>query len=95
VPTDAPPAAAQAVTVPANGRGTDSAPDSPDTLVVTVGASVVVRIPGVSRVAIGDPSVADLEPMRDGVKLLGKSRGYTNLLIWTRLGQTFRKVHVK
>ncbi len=89
------PVDAQTVIVPENGKGTGDTPEQPGTLVVGLGHTVGLRIPGVTRIAVADPSKADIAPMPDGVKVTGKAEGYTNLLIWTKTGQTFKGVHVK
>jgi len=53
-------------------------------LELDVGAQKILEVPGLSRVAVGDPEVADVKPL-DGKQLLvvGKAQGNTTLLVWT------------
>jgi pilus assembly protein CpaC len=59
-----------------------AAPDS-NVLHVKAGAQTVLRVPGVSRVALGDQSVGDVTPTGAGELLvIGKRPGRTNLTLW-------------
>ncbi len=53
-----------------------------------VGIQKVINVPGVQRIAIGDPGVADVTPLTGGnqVLVVGKSEGKTTLLIWKNNG---------
>ncbi len=59
-------------------------------LSVTAGQSLLLRYPGVKRVAIGDGSVVDVKVLDDTqeILLLGKQEGLTDLRIWNRSGAT-------
>ncbi|MDP2275471.1 MAG: pilus assembly protein N-terminal domain-containing protein [Archangium sp.] len=51
---------------------------------LAVGAQKHLTIPGLQRVAVGDPTIADIKTL--GVSelvVLGASRGRTTLLVWT------------
>jgi pilus assembly protein CpaC len=66
-----------------------AAPGSPQTVEITVGAQQsLARGHTLRRVAIGDPSVADVLIIKGdktgGVLLIGKSPGTTNLMLWER-----------
>lgn len=49
---------------------------------VKVGAKVTRAVPGLKRVAIGDPSVADLTVDSGGVTVSGVAVGQTTVLLW-------------
>jgi hypothetical protein len=62
---------------------------------VAPGEQVVVKAPGVTRIALGDASVADVTPTRGGeLMLLGKRLGKTNLTVWTPRGIEVRPIIV-
>ncbi|MEW5743686.1 MAG: pilus assembly protein N-terminal domain-containing protein [Myxococcota bacterium] len=62
---------------------------------VSPGEQEVLRAPGVTRIAVGDPSVADVTPTRGGeLLLLGKRLGKTNITLWTPRGIEVRQVIV-
>ncbi|MBZ4402043.1 pilus assembly protein N-terminal domain-containing protein [Myxococcus sp. MISCRS1] len=53
-----------------------------------VGAQKVLNIPGLSKVALGDPSIADVKTLGSGQLLVtGQAEGKTTLLIWKSTGQ--------
>ena len=65
------------------------AADAPQTVDITVGAQQPLALGhALQRVAIGDPTVADVliikGDKRGGVLLIGKSPGTTNLMLWER-----------
>ncbi|HEY3448381.1 MAG TPA: VIT domain-containing protein [Myxococcales bacterium] len=63
---------------PAPGRGTGE-----ETISVGVGGQRVINVPGVARIAIGDPSMADVKPLGSTQLLIvGQQEGETTLLIW-------------
>lgn len=67
----------------------DASSGSPQTVDITVGAQQsLARGHTLRRVAIGDPSVADVLIIKGdktgGVLLIGKSPGTTNLMLWER-----------
>jgi pilus assembly protein CpaC len=71
--------------------------DSPSNYFVPVGESRVYRLAQpVSRVAIGDPEVADYIMINPSeLYLLGKKAGTTNLVVWDRTGSfTSSPLHV-
>lgn len=57
---------------------------------VTYGKSVLLRLPApVTRLSIGNPDVADVTLISPSeIYVLGKSIGTTNVILWTRGGQT-------
>lgn len=53
-----------------------------------VGTQKVLTIPGLSRVALGDPSVAEVKTLGTGQLLItGQQEGKTTLLVWKSSGQ--------
>lgn len=64
---------------------------APETLEVARGAYRVLAVPGLTRVAIGDPGVADVKvDGQDSLLVLGAHEGQTTLLVWTK---SARKVY--
>ncbi|MGC4116954.1 MAG: AgmX/PglI C-terminal domain-containing protein [Myxococcales bacterium] len=65
---------------PAPGGGTG---ENETTVTLGVGGQKVVNIPGIARIAIGDPSVADVKPLGSTQVLIqGAQEGVTTLLVW-------------
>ncbi|WP_158621778.1 pilus assembly protein N-terminal domain-containing protein [Corallococcus aberystwythensis] len=61
----------------------EEAPAADETLTLKKGAKQVLTVPGLSRVALGDPSVADVKTTgRDGVEVSGLAAGKTTLVVW-------------
>ncbi|MBN8230094.1 pilus assembly protein N-terminal domain-containing protein [Corallococcus macrosporus] len=61
----------------------DEAPAADETLTLKKGAKQVLTVPGLSRVALGDPSVADVRTTgKDGVELSALAKGTTTLIVW-------------
>ena len=59
------------------------------------GSQDVLRVPGVSKVAVGNPSVADVTVTNRGELLvLGKQQGRTSLTLWTPSGVQTRTIVV-
>jgi len=53
-------------------------------LTIQPGSSRSLRVPGVTRVALGDPDIADVELTGDNtLRIDGRKAGETKLLIWT------------
>ncbi|MCP3161790.1 type II and III secretion system protein family protein [Myxococcus qinghaiensis] len=53
-----------------------------------VGAQKVLTIPGLSKVALGDPAIAEVKTLGSGQLLItGQAEGKTTLLIWKTTGQ--------
>jgi len=53
------------------------------TLNLGIGAQKVLTVPGLSRIAVGDPSVADVKTIGNNqVLVIGAGEGKTTLLIW-------------
>jgi len=74
---------------PANAVVTaDAAP--PSTLSVPAGQSLLLRYPGVRRVAVGDGTLVEVKVLSDTqeILVLGTRAGMTDLRIWTRDGTT-------
>ena len=58
------------------------------TVSLGVGSQKVLTIPGLSRVALGDPSIAEVKTLGSGQLLItGQSEGKTTLLVWKTSGQ--------
>ena len=59
-------------------------------MVVTLGKSVLLKLPAmVARLSVGNPEVADVMLIDSTqIYVLGKSIGTTNVILWTRGGQT-------
>lgn len=67
----------------------------PRSLELDVGAQKVLEFPGVARIALGNPDVADVKPLDSHqVLLVGKSLGHTTLLLWSARGGTPTKVEL-
>ncbi len=47
-----------------------------------LGAKTSRAVPGLQRIAVGDPDIADLSVDDAGVTLAGKGAGQTNVLLW-------------
>ncbi len=53
-----------------------------------VGAQKVLTVPVVNRIAVGDPTIADVKTIANGqVLILGAGEGKTTLLVWKTSGQ--------
>ncbi|MBX5483153.1 MAG: pilus assembly protein N-terminal domain-containing protein [Myxococcaceae bacterium] len=53
-----------------------------------VGTQKVITVPGISRIAVGDPSIADVKTIGNSqVLIIGSGEGKTTLLIWKNSGQ--------
>src|SRR5687767_6003488 len=64
-------------------------------LKLTPGGQEVVKMPGLTRVAIGRPEIADVSVTAPGeILVLGKQRGKTNLIFWVRGEKVNREVIV-
>jgi pilus assembly protein CpaC len=58
------------------------------TVSLGVGSQKVLTIPGLSRVALGDPSIAEVKTLGSGQLLItGQAEGKTTLLVWKTSGQ--------
>jgi len=74
-------AAVLAVAAPAYSQ------DDSSTIALGVGTQKVINVPGIARIAIGDPSVADVKPLGSAqVLIVGQAEGRTTLLIWKSNG---------
>jgi len=59
-----------------------------DTLNLGIGTQKVLTVPGLSRIAVGDPSVADVKTVGNNqVLVVGAGEGKTTLLIWQSGGR--------
>jgi pilus assembly protein CpaC len=64
-------------------------------LKLTPGGQEVIRVPGLTRVAIGRPEIADVQVAGNGELLvLGKARGKTNMILWVRGEKQNREIIV-
>ena len=58
------------------------------TIALGVGTQKVVTIPGITRIALGDPSIAEVKTIGNNqVLIIGQNEGKTTLLIWKSSGQ--------
>ena len=58
------------------------------TISLGVGTQKVVSIPGIQRIAVGDPSIADVRNIDNSqVLVIGQGEGKTTLIIWKSSGQ--------
>ncbi len=63
------------------------AQDDSSTIALGVGTQKVINVPGIARIAIGDPGVADVKPLGSTqVLIVGQAEGRTTLLIWKSNG---------
>jgi pilus assembly protein CpaC len=55
-----------------------------DTIVLTLGQQKTIKAPGVSRIAVGNPSVADVNAIEKSEQVLitAKGVGKTNVIVW-------------
>ncbi|WP_375755698.1 pilus assembly protein N-terminal domain-containing protein [Corallococcus exercitus] len=61
----------------------EEAPAADETLTLKKGAKQVLTVPGLSRVALGDPSVADVKTTgKEGVEVSALAKGTTTLIVW-------------
>ncbi|MEW6431514.1 MAG: pilus assembly protein N-terminal domain-containing protein [Myxococcota bacterium] len=66
-----------------------------DPVVLSPGEQSVLRVPGITRIAVGDPTVADVTPTAKGELLvLGKKLGRTTLTLWSARGLETRQLVV-
>ncbi|MFO0597476.1 MAG: pilus assembly protein N-terminal domain-containing protein [Myxococcaceae bacterium] len=57
-------------------------------LALGVGSQKVLTVPGMQRVAVGDPSIADVKTIGNNqILVIGSSEGKTTLLVWKSSGQ--------
>lgn len=56
-------------------------------LAVKLGAEIALSIPEIERVAIGDPSVADVRVEAGRIRVKGSAHGRTSLLVWVKGGE--------
>ena len=55
-----------------------------EVLTLKAGSKKTLTVPGVTRIALGDPDIADIELIGDNsLRIDGRKAGETNLLIWT------------
>ncbi|MFL5321784.1 MAG: type II and III secretion system protein family protein [Myxococcaceae bacterium] len=53
-----------------------------------VGTQKVITVPGIARIAVGDPSIADVKTIGNNqILIIGAGEGKTTLLIWKSSGQ--------
>lgn len=68
---------------------------APGPLKLSPGGQEVLRVPGLTRVAVGKPEIADVQVTSSGELLvLGKQRGRTSLILWVRGERQSREVVV-
>jgi pilus assembly protein CpaC len=58
------------------------------TITLGVGTQKVITVPGLSRMSIGDPSVADVRSLGSNqILIIGQGEGKTTLIVWKGSGQ--------
>jgi pilus assembly protein CpaC len=58
------------------------------TISLGVGTQKVVTIPGIQRIAVGDPSIADVRNIGNNqILIIGQGEGKTTLIVWKTSGQ--------
>jgi pilus assembly protein CpaC len=66
-------------------------PPDGTTLKLKPGAERVLKVPGLARIAVGDPEVADVRPKGSAeVGVRGLAEGRTEVLVWDAKGNRFR-----
>jgi pilus assembly protein CpaC len=76
-----------AMPVVARAQRAGAAADA-EIITLVVGEQKVIKIPGLSRVAIGDPNVADVKPVGSSqILVTGVGGGRTSLLAWKDSGE--------
>ncbi len=74
--------------VPAFAANHGGGDDIASTLEVPVGSSRVIQVPGLSKIAVGDPQVAGVRAVGGNqVLVIGSQEGRTTLMIWKTNGQ--------
>ncbi len=65
-------------------------PVDADVLRIRPGFQQILDIPGVTRISVGNPEIVEARPlsMRDGVLVVGKKEGETDLVVWERTKRT-------
>lgn len=82
------------VVVTEQGKPAPAAP-AEETLTLKKGGTHELKVKGLSRVAVGDPEVADIQaPGNDVLKLSGQKAGETTLLVWSGDKQELRTYRV-
>ncbi|WP_163988661.1 pilus assembly protein N-terminal domain-containing protein [Pyxidicoccus caerfyrddinensis] len=65
------------------------------TIVLKKGGQKDLRVPGMVRVAIDDPEVADVDaPGKDVLRLTGSKAGETDLLVWSGASNKRSTYHI-
>lgn len=68
--------------------GSNALAQEGSTISLGVGTQKVLAVPGVTRVALGDPAVAEVKTLGSGQLIItGQSEGKTTLLVWKGSGQ--------
>jgi Flp pilus assembly secretin CpaC len=64
-------------------------------LQLAVGGQKSLTLPGIQRVAVGDPAIADIKTIgHSELLVIGASAGHTTLLVWKRGAQTPEKFDI-
>ncbi|MDY7230869.1 type II and III secretion system protein family protein [Hyalangium rubrum] len=68
--------------------GSSAVAQDGSTIALGVGTQKVVTIPGITRIALGDPGIAEVKTIGNNqVLIIGQAEGKTTLLIWKSSGQ--------
>ena len=68
-----------------------------EVLELKAGAQKRLNVPGMSRVAVGDPAIADVSVLGgSSLEVKGVSEGKTSVIVWTKVGEKRSyEVHVR
>ncbi|HZI10536.1 MAG TPA: pilus assembly protein N-terminal domain-containing protein [Myxococcus sp.] len=82
------------VEVSEQGKPSPAAP-AEETVTLKKGGTHELKLKDLSRVAVGDPEVADIQVSgKDALRITGQKAGETTLLVWTGDKQELRAYHV-
>ncbi|MCK6570737.1 pilus assembly protein N-terminal domain-containing protein [Myxococcota bacterium] len=81
-----------AFVLPAVAAAQDDQADG--TVQVSLGGSTVINPGGITRATLTDPSIAEVQPAGNGVLIIGRRVGETNLILFGSSGQTTMLVKV-
>jgi Flp pilus assembly secretin CpaC len=72
-----------------------SVEESKETLTLRTGDATALLVPGLMRIAIGDPEIADIRTTGEsGIRVDGLKAGETTMLVWTDKGRKAYRIVV-
>lgn len=82
------------VVVSKQGKPSPAAP-AEETVTLKKGGTHELKMKDLSRAAVGDPEVADIQVSgKDALRIIGQKAGETTLLVWSGDKQELRAYHV-